>query len=98
MRNGCFCAHPYLLHLMGVQEGQSKLVRQQILSHDRRFVPGMLRISFGLYNTVEEVDALVEGLDCIGRGKYQGKYSQDVASGEFLPEGWQVRYEDFYQP
>lgn len=53
VRNGCFCAHPYLLHLMGVQEGKSKLVRQQILSHDRRFVPGMLRISFGLYNTVE---------------------------------------------
>jgi len=97
VRNGCFCAHPYLLHLMGVQEEQSQLVRQQIISHDRRFVPGMLRISFGLYNTVEEIDALVEGLDCIVRGKYRGKYSQDMASGEFLPKGWQVRYEDFYQ-
>ncbi len=98
VRNGCFCAHPYLLHLMGIHGDHATQVRTQILSGDRRFVPGMVRVSFGLYNTLEEIDALVEGLDCITHGTYRGKYTQVVSNGEFTPEGWNVRYEDYYQP
>ena len=92
VRNGCFCAHPYILHLLGVGEEQSRAVRRQILGHDRRSVPGMIRISFGLYNTLDEVDAVAEGLDCIARGKYQGRYHQDIESGAFTPEGWQAEF------
>jgi len=98
VRNGCFCAHPYLLHLMDIQGDQAQHVRTQILSGDRRFVPGMVRVSFGLYNTLEEIDALADGLECIGKGKYRGKYTQVVSNGEFTPQGWDVRFEDYYQP
>ncbi len=96
VRNGCFCAHPYILHLMGVDEEQARDVRRQILSCDRRSVPGMLRISFGLYNTLEEVETLAEALERIVSGKYAGKYVQDVASGAFEPEGWKVNYREYY--
>jgi cysteine desulfurase/selenocysteine lyase len=96
VRNGCFCAHPYILHLMGVDGEKAHDVRQQILAGDRREVPGMLRVSFGLYNTLEEIDTLIEALACILSGKYAGKYVQDTASGACMPEGWQVNYEDFY--
>jgi selenocysteine lyase/cysteine desulfurase len=34
VRNGCFCAHPYVLHLMDVDHDESTRVRQMILSHD----------------------------------------------------------------
>jgi len=95
VRNGCFCAHPYILHLLGVNEEQSRVVRGQILGHDRRSVPGMIRISFGLYNTLDEVDAVVEALDCIARGKYKGLYHQEKDSGAFIPEGWQAKYPVF---
>jgi selenocysteine lyase/cysteine desulfurase len=97
VRNGCFCAHPYLLHLMGIKGEQAQQVRQQILSHDRRYVPGMVRISFGLYNNLDEIDVLVDSLNCIVSGKYRGKYVQAVENGEFVPEGWHTRYEDYYQ-
>jgi cysteine desulfurase/selenocysteine lyase len=98
VRNGCFCAHPYMLHLMNIKDERAEGVRAQILSGDRRSVPGMVRISFGLYNTIEEIDALMEALDCIVRRAYRGKYNQAITSGEFMPAGWGVRYEDFYQP
>lgn len=96
VRNGCFCAHPYLLQLMGVDEVQSALVREQILADDRRAVPGMVRISFGLYNSFADVDALVLALESIRRGAYQGQYEQDLPSGAFLPRGWSVRFEDYF--
>ena len=51
VRNGCFCAHPYLLKLMGVDESDAKEVRSQIQSHDKRANTRIGRISFGLYNT-----------------------------------------------
>jgi cysteine desulfurase/selenocysteine lyase len=92
VRNGCFCAHPYLLRLMDVPTDEVDLVRSDILNGDRRDVPGMVRISFGLYNTLEEVDACVEALERISAGKFNGTYHQDMESGQFLPEGWQVDY------
>jgi cysteine desulfurase/selenocysteine lyase len=95
VRNGCFCAHPYILHLMGVDEEQASQVRQHILASDRRTVPGMLRVSFGLYNTLDEIDALMDALECIIGGKFAGEYVQDTASGAFAPRGWQMQYEDY---
>lgn len=95
VRNGCFCAHPYLLQLLQVNEADAHHVRGQILGGDRRYVPGLVRISFGLYNSLEEVEFLVEALQRIQRGEYKGKYSQDVRTGEFRPLGWSCRFEDY---
>ena len=48
----------------------------------------MIRASFGLYNTKDEVDWLADVLTHIVRGEYRGHYLQDKASGEFKPQGW----------
>jgi len=96
VRNGCFCAHPYLLHLLGVSEGDANRIRQSILQHDRRSVPGLVRVSFGLYNNFEEIDYLVDSLERIRRGEYKGEYIQDQASGDYAPHGWQVNYADYF--
>lgn len=96
VRNGCFCAHPYVLHLMQVNEAHSNHVRNQILQHDRREVPGMVRISFGLYNDRSDIDALAAALEKIQRGEYTGDYQQDKSSGEFHPMGWNIRFEDYF--
>ncbi len=89
VRSGCFCAHPYVLHLLGLSEPEARAVRDRILAGDRRQMPGMVRISFGLYNTTAEIDALVEALQRIARGQYAGEYRQEAASGEFVPFGWE---------
>ncbi len=96
VRNGCFCAHPYVLHLLQVDDRHSERVRQQILQHDRREVPGMVRISFGLYNEKSDVDAFISALEKIQRGEFHGTYIQDPRSGEFHPQAWEIRFEDYF--
>ncbi len=96
VRNGCFCAHPYLLHLLGFSAEQAEQVRQQMISGDRRNAPGMVRISFGLYNSTADVDRLIEALQAIRAGAYSGQYRQNPVTGEFLPLGWQANYKQYF--
>lgn len=88
VRNGCFCAHPYLLHLLGLSSDEARRVRTDILANNRRDMPGLTRISFGLYNTAEEIDVLAQALTNIARGKYYGRYEQDAKSGEYHAIDW----------
>lgn len=96
VRSGCFCAHPYLLHLLGLTSREANAVRERMLAGDRSDMPGMVRASFGLYNTREDVDALAEALECIARGEYQGEYLQDRATGEYSPLGWEPDFESYF--
>jgi selenocysteine lyase/cysteine desulfurase len=75
VRNGCFCAQPYVAELLGIGAAR--------LRDDR---PGMVRMSFGAYNTTEDVDALVEALARICRGDYRGRYERGD-DGSYLPVG-----------
>jgi len=96
VRNGCFCAHPYILSLLGISQEETERVRAKMTAHDRRTNPGLVRASFGMYNTLEEVDQFAEALEKIVRGEYLGRYVQDAASGDFVPEGWEARFENFF--
>lgn len=96
VRSGCFCAHPYILHLMGLTLQQAAEVRTTMIAGDKSNMPGMVRASFGLYNTIEEIDELIDALSRIQRGEFSGKYIQDRASGSFEPQGWQPAFEKFY--
>ncbi len=95
VRSGCFCAHPYILHLLGLTAQQAHEVRYQMLSGDRSNMPGMTRASFGLYNNLEEVEALAEALERITRGEYRGIYHQDRATGEYLPADWSPDFSSY---
>jgi selenocysteine lyase/cysteine desulfurase len=95
VRNGCFCAHPYILHLLGLDAAQTQHVRDEMLAHNRAHMPGLVRASFGLYNTLAEVDYLVEALTKIACGEYKGDYVQDRASGDYAPRGWQPDFKSF---
>lgn len=96
VRSGCFCAHPYILHLLRVNPVESYAIRDRILAGDRSDMPGLIRASFGLYNTIEEIDILVDALNHIAHGHYRGKYVQDRASGEYQPLGWQPDFNKYF--
>ena len=55
-RRGLFCAHPYAWRLLGIED--DAIIGFE--SCEGPYVPGMIRISFGIYNTEEEVDAFLE--------------------------------------
>ena len=96
VRSGCFCAHPYLLHLLGLSPEQAAKVRHQILTGDRMNMPGMVRISFGLYNTCDEVDMLIDALHKIRNEEYLGSYYQEKNSGEYRLTGWSPELPHFF--
>ena len=96
VRSGCFCAHPYIIHLLKVKPDDARRVRADILNGDKSDMPGLIRASFGLYNTMDDVDALADALQHIARGEYKGTYTQDKSSGEYLPAGWAPDFEDYF--
>ena len=96
VRSGCFCAHPYILHLLKLTTEEAHEVRSNMLAGDRSEMPGMVRASFGLYNTFEDVDSFVNALDLIARGQYSGKYTQVKSTGEFIPAGWQPDFSQYF--
>jgi selenocysteine lyase/cysteine desulfurase len=67
-RNGCFCAHPYLLELLQIPEQESLRLRKEILEGKDPEMPGAVRASLGIYNTDEEVDTFLTAVEQIARG------------------------------
>ena len=57
-RRGAFCAHPYVWRLLGVADEDVVTFEGCI---DAK-TPGMIRASFGIYNTEAEVDEFLEML------------------------------------
>jgi cysteine desulfurase / selenocysteine lyase len=78
VRSGCFCAQPYVAHLLQVASRTGQ--------HPR---PGMVRVSFGAYNTHSEIDHLMESLEAIVQGRYRGRYALEPGHGDYLPVGYE---------
>ncbi|MHA2250178.1 MAG: aminotransferase class V-fold PLP-dependent enzyme [Candidatus Kariarchaeaceae archaeon] len=66
-RNGCFCAHPYLIHLLKVSEEDSNKLRDAVVNGTDPQLPGAVRASIGIYNTVEEVDIFLDTVEKIAK-------------------------------
>jgi cysteine desulfurase/selenocysteine lyase len=96
VRNGCFCAHPYLYKLLNLTDDQAKQYQRALFKGRRENLPGLVRVSFGCYNNEDEVDWFVEMMERIVQGRYDGKYTQDPTSGEYRPDGYQVNTMSYY--
>ncbi|MBC2581325.1 aminotransferase class V-fold PLP-dependent enzyme [Clostridium sp. DJ247] len=59
VRSGCFCAQPYIHRLLQVPY---EVIEYYKVNPDDDKRPGMVRLSFGLYNTYKEIDILVKTL------------------------------------
>lgn len=95
-RTGCFCAHPYLMQLFGVEPGQVCELRDQLKAGDKRRMPGAVRISFGFYSRHEDVDAVVDGLLAIRAGQVRGRYQQEISTGDYFPESGGFELERYF--
>jgi hypothetical protein len=67
-----------------------------MLADDKSEMPGLIRASFGLYNTKAEVDCFAEAVAKIARGEFAGEYIQDTVSGEYHPKGWQPDFDNYF--
>jgi selenocysteine lyase/cysteine desulfurase len=96
VRSGCFCAHPYVVHLLRLDDEQARHWSDQLLAGDKSEMPGMVRASFGCYNSTDDVDRLVDMLQHIARRNYHGDYTLDRATGEYRPRGFREPLEEYF--
>ena len=77
VRNACFCAHPYVREMISEDLGeQMEGLTNEELETLADLHRGMVRASFGIYNTHKDVDALVKAMSQIVSRKdyYESKY------------------------
>ncbi len=92
VRDGCFCAHPYVKELLHVSPEEDRKFTAEVMSGNKSNMPGMVRASLGCYNTEEDIDALVAMLERVVRGDYKGTYVQDPATGAFHARGYAIDF------
>ena len=97
VRAGCFCAHTYVKELMKVSDEAARKYELEILNRDRSHLPGAVRASFGLYNTVEEIDRFVNVVTTIASGQYKGDYVLNKERGEYTPKGFEFAFADHFR-
>ena len=88
MRHGCFCAHPYLIRLLGVGSEGVARAREAVRRGDRSEIPGAVRASCGLGTSDADVDALLDALRALAGGAPAPvAYVQDGVTGDYWPAG-----------
>jgi selenocysteine lyase/cysteine desulfurase len=98
VRHGCFCAHPYIAHLMGVSRAESVALLAEARVGQLWDTPGMVRISFGCYNDFADVDRVVDALEHVAAGDIHGTYRAGP-DGSYRPDGYmEPRLFDFDTP
>jgi selenocysteine lyase/cysteine desulfurase len=86
VRHGCFCAHPLMVELIGVNEARADHIRADIASGHKDRIPGAVRMSMGLGTTQEDIDYLVAALESVARDGPRWRYRVLEVSGEYVPD------------
>lgn len=85
VRHGCFCAHPYVTRLLGLDAAARARARDAALRHERGALPGAVRASAGLSTTVEDVERLLAALQVIATTEPPLTYAHDRMTGGYWP-------------
>jgi len=87
VRHGCFCAHPYLIRLLGLDRDEIERYRQGVLAGDRREIPGAVRASGGITTSEADVDRLLGAVAELAGGRPAPvPYRQDPVTGDWWPQ------------
>lgn len=85
VRNGCFCAHPGLVHLLGLTNDEVRDAEKSLRRGSHAGIPGAVRASLGLQNTRAEVDRLLGALRALVEEGPRAEYRLDLGSGDHVP-------------
>jgi selenocysteine lyase/cysteine desulfurase len=86
VRHGCFCANPYVFHLLRMTRDEVTAVEGEVTAGRKKALPGAVRASLAPYNTEAEVDRFLEAVGQIARGRIKATYEQ-AADGTYAPAG-----------
>jgi len=87
VRHGCFCAHPYLMRLLGLTEDEVAAYRDEVRRGDRSRMPGAVRASAGINTTEADISRLLAAAARVASGEPSpAAYLQDPRTGDFSPD------------
>jgi selenocysteine lyase/cysteine desulfurase len=85
VRHGCFCAHPYLLRLLGLGADDLARFRAAARRHDRHALPGAVRASCGISTSADDVARLVRAVAEVAATPPPVDYAADPVTGDYAP-------------
>jgi selenocysteine lyase/cysteine desulfurase len=93
VRHGCFCAHPYLMRLLGLTAAEVADYRRAVRAGDHTHTPGAVRASAGINISIADIDRFLAAVAAIAAGATPPvTYQQDPATGDYWPQtgapGW----------
>lgn len=88
LRNGCFCAHPYVKRMIGISPEEDRRLTSEMISGDKSNIPGLVRASLGCYSNREDIDIFLDMLHKIVSGGYRGEYALNAKTGTFSAKGY----------
>jgi cysteine desulfurase / selenocysteine lyase len=86
VRHGCFCANPYVFHLLHMSKEAVVAVENEVTAGHRKALPGAVRASLAPYNTESEIERFVDAVAHIASGRIKATYEQ-APDGTFTPAG-----------
>jgi selenocysteine lyase/cysteine desulfurase len=87
VRHGCFCAHPYLIRLLGLSGDDLQRFRNAARHHHRGSLPGAVRASAGLSTTTSDIQRLLEAVETVATAAAPVEYLADALTGDYWPQG-----------
>jgi len=93
VRHGCFCAHPYLMRLLGLSPAEIARYHRLVQAGDRSQLPGAVRASAGINTSAADVRRFLAAVtDIVQGGPSPIVYRKDSATGDYFPDsdvpGW----------
>jgi selenocysteine lyase/cysteine desulfurase len=85
VRHGCFCAHPYITHLLGIDAMAADSVRSSLRRGERAGIPGAVRASFGVGTSERDIDCFLDAVTELVENGPHLEYRQDETTGDFVP-------------
>lgn len=86
IRHGCFCAHPLMMRVLHVDDGEARRLVDETRSGGHPRLPGAARLSFGLGTTRADVDRAADALSALATDGPAWTYRIGQQSGEYEPD------------
>jgi len=84
VRSGCMCAIMLVSHLLGKTDDDLTSMKKSITNGQAQPLPGVIRISFAMYNTLDEVHAVYQAMKNILNGDIRYIYTKQGDS--YIPD------------
>ena len=101
VRNGCFCAQPYMMQLLGLNPHQLSRLIHKKRAGNLSDIPGMVRASLAAYNNKKDIDRLIECLEKIKAmarsGELAKRYVFSRETGTYYPRDVKVNPEEVFK-